>query len=275
MSLTLAENVIVAGADNRPPMLDKTNYSSWASRMLLYIKGKEHGKLLVDSVLNGPFQYRTIVEPGNENSPTTVRARTYTDLTDEENLRESIDIKATNIFLQVVHQQSYQAHALQQIYQAPVVQQPLQPSSTKLDLGLAIPSFNPSDDLIANLNKLMAFVTSTFSPYFPQTNNQLRTSSNPRNQATIQDGRVTVQTVQGRQSQGNANNGARNNATNQRCTKLKRPKNSAWFKEKMLQKEALELGAYLDLEQLAFPADNMDTIIPAQASQEIPTPAAF
>ncbi|GJX73933.1 hypothetical protein Tco_0312528, partial [Tanacetum coccineum] len=28
--------------------------------------------------------------------------------------------------------------------------------------------------------------------YLPQTNNQLRTSSNPRNQATVQDGRVVV-----------------------------------------------------------------------------------
>ncbi|GJR96488.1 hypothetical protein Tco_0268662 [Tanacetum coccineum] len=31
MSLSLAENIIVARADNRPPMLDKSNYSSWAS----------------------------------------------------------------------------------------------------------------------------------------------------------------------------------------------------------------------------------------------------
>ncbi|GJS65334.1 putative mitochondrial protein [Tanacetum coccineum] len=93
------ENVIVVGADNRSHMLDKTNYSSWVSRMLLYIKGKEHGKLLVDSVLKGPFQYGTVVEPRNETTPATVRARTYTDLTDEEKIRESVDIKATNIVL--------------------------------------------------------------------------------------------------------------------------------------------------------------------------------
>ncbi|GJW38436.1 hypothetical protein Tco_0064281 [Tanacetum coccineum] len=99
MSLSLAENIIVARADNRPPMLDKTNYRSWESRMLLYIKGKEHGKLLVDSVLNGPFQYGTMVEPGNETTPATIKARTYTDLADEEKIRESVDIKATNIFL--------------------------------------------------------------------------------------------------------------------------------------------------------------------------------
>ncbi|GKF66031.1 hypothetical protein Tco_0192548, partial [Tanacetum coccineum] len=59
------------------------------------------------------------------------------------------------------------------------------------------------------------------------------------------------------------------------CTKPKRPKNSVWFKEKMLLTEALESGAYLDPEQLAFLADNGDAVIPAQASQEIPTPVAF
>nr|GEZ59645.1 putative zinc finger, CCHC-type [Tanacetum cinerariifolium] len=89
------------------PTLDKTNYSSWASRMLLYIKGKEHGKLLVDSVLNGTFQYRTMVKPGNETTPTRTRVRTYTDLTDEEKIRESVDIKATNIVLQGLPQDIY------------------------------------------------------------------------------------------------------------------------------------------------------------------------
>ncbi|GKG57666.1 hypothetical protein Tco_0587264, partial [Tanacetum coccineum] len=40
--LTMEENVITAGADNYPPMLDKTQYSSWQSRMIFYIKCKEH-----------------------------------------------------------------------------------------------------------------------------------------------------------------------------------------------------------------------------------------
>ncbi|GKC64270.1 hypothetical protein Tco_1096868 [Tanacetum coccineum] len=35
---TLAEFMIVAGADNRPPMLDKPMYESWKSRMELYIQ---------------------------------------------------------------------------------------------------------------------------------------------------------------------------------------------------------------------------------------------
>ncbi|GKD61956.1 hypothetical protein Tco_1299465, partial [Tanacetum coccineum] len=131
----------------------------------------------------------------------------------------------------------------------------MQPSFLELDSGLVVLSFNQFDDLIASLNKAMTFLSTTFTSRFPQTNNQLRTSSNPRNQTTIQDGRVTVQTVQGIQTQG--------------------PKNSTWFKETMLLTEALESGAYLDPEQLAFLADNGDTVIPAQASQEIISLAAF
>ncbi|GJU45394.1 hypothetical protein Tco_1202660 [Tanacetum coccineum] len=53
--------------------------------------------------------------------------------------------------------------------------------------------FLPCDDLIACLNKAMTFMSNVMSSRFPSTNNQLRTSSDPRNQATIQDGRVTVQ----------------------------------------------------------------------------------
>ncbi|GJZ33103.1 retrovirus-related pol polyprotein from transposon TNT 1-94 [Tanacetum coccineum] len=409
-------------------MLDKTNYSSWESRMLLYIKGKEHGKLLVDLVLNEPFQYRTLVVLGKENTLAMVREQTYTDLTDDEKICESVDIKATNIVLQglpqdiynlvnhnehvkqiwdrvklliqvntkfvnhlqpewskfvtdvklakykhttnfdhmhttnfdhlyahlrqheahanevrlarqmyldqialvanspsclnltqyypqlssasqqsypssapersydapiiqqsqyqpqvathsqVVQQQTYQAPALQQSYQAPAIHQPTQPSFLELDSGLVVPSFKLFDDPIANLNKAMI------------------------NQATIQDERVTVQKVQGRQTQGYANNKVRTTTINlgvnrqrapvqarvvkcyncqeeghfaRQCTKPKRRKNSTWFKEKMLMSKALESRAYLDPEQLAFLADNRDTIIQAQASQEIPTPATF
>ncbi|GJT90269.1 ribonuclease H-like domain-containing protein [Tanacetum coccineum] len=61
-----------------------------------------------------------------------------------------------------------------------------------VDSSFAIPVFSPRDDLIAYLNKAIAFLTVVASLRFPSTNNQLRISSNPRNQATIQDGRVIV-----------------------------------------------------------------------------------
>nr|GEV26185.1 integrase, catalytic region, zinc finger, CCHC-type, peptidase aspartic, catalytic [Tanacetum cinerariifolium] len=74
MSLSLPENIIIVEVDNRPLYWIRL-ITVHGSRMLLYIKGKEHGKLLVDSVLNGPFQYGTMVEPGNETTLATTKAR--------------------------------------------------------------------------------------------------------------------------------------------------------------------------------------------------------
>ncbi|GJU61316.1 hypothetical protein Tco_1243151 [Tanacetum coccineum] len=73
--------------------------------------------------------------------------------------------------------------------------------STFVDSGFDVPVFSPGDDPIACLNKAMAFLTAVASSRLPYTNNQLRTSSNLRNQATIQDDRVIVQQVQERQRQ--------------------------------------------------------------------------
>nr|GEV43547.1 retrovirus-related Pol polyprotein from transposon TNT 1-94 [Tanacetum cinerariifolium] len=44
------------------------------------------------------------------------------------------------------------------------------------------------------------YTTSYHTPQYPATNNQLRTSSNPHQQATINNGRVTIQPIQGRQN---------------------------------------------------------------------------
>ncbi|GJV67275.1 hypothetical protein Tco_1482784 [Tanacetum coccineum] len=64
--------------------------------------------------------------------------------------------------------------------------------SPLMDSSFAVLVFSLGDDLIACLHKAMAFLTAVASSRFPSTNNQLRTSSNPRNQATIQDGKYML-----------------------------------------------------------------------------------
>nr|GEZ37284.1 hypothetical protein [Tanacetum cinerariifolium] len=100
----------------------------------------------------------------------------------------------------------------------------------QLDSGLAIYVFTQGDDLISCLNKAMAFLPAVAASRFPSTNNQLRTSSNLRNQATIQDGGVTVQQVQGRQGQSYVGEGHKA----RQGTQPKRPRDSAWFKDKAM-----------------------------------------
>nr|GEZ27800.1 ribonuclease H-like domain-containing protein [Tanacetum cinerariifolium] len=63
---TLAENVLAAGAKNRPPMLEKARYDTWQSRMLLYIEAKEHGQMFLNSILHGLFQFKVVTFLANE-----------------------------------------------------------------------------------------------------------------------------------------------------------------------------------------------------------------
>ncbi|GJX44618.1 retrovirus-related pol polyprotein from transposon TNT 1-94 [Tanacetum coccineum] len=65
--------------------------------------------------------------------------------------------------------------------------------------GLTMPVFKYGDDPIDAINHVMLFLSAVVTSRYPTTNNQLRNSSNPRQQATINDGRVTVQLVHGRQ----------------------------------------------------------------------------
>nr|GEX73588.1 retrotransposon protein, putative, unclassified [Tanacetum cinerariifolium] len=54
----------LAGFESRPPMLNKENYVSWSSRLLRYAKSRPNGKLIHNSILNGPYVRRMILEPG-------------------------------------------------------------------------------------------------------------------------------------------------------------------------------------------------------------------
>ncbi|GJT64721.1 retrovirus-related pol polyprotein from transposon TNT 1-94 [Tanacetum coccineum] len=61
---TLAEYMILAGADNRLPMLDKDLYDSWKSRMELYMQNREHRRMILESVEHDPLIWPTIEENG-------------------------------------------------------------------------------------------------------------------------------------------------------------------------------------------------------------------
>ncbi|GJY55744.1 integrase, catalytic region, zinc finger, CCHC-type containing protein [Tanacetum coccineum] len=200
---------------------------------------------------------------------------------------------------QMNHQSSNVPQVIPQVaYQSPQAHtQPMTESSFR-DSGFDVPVFSPGDDLIACLNKAMAFLMVVASLRFPTTNNQLRTSSNPRNQATIQDGRAIVQQVQGRQGKNYFGTTYKSNATSSRgnttsgqarvvkcyncqgeghmarqCTQSKRPINASWYKEKAMLAEAQEAEQILDEEQLAFLAD--PGIPASQAQTIIPHNAAF
>ncbi|GKA20200.1 hypothetical protein Tco_0700189 [Tanacetum coccineum] len=53
--MSTQQDIYVVGFKNRPPMLNKDNYVLWSSRLLRYAKSKPNGKLLVNSIENGPY----------------------------------------------------------------------------------------------------------------------------------------------------------------------------------------------------------------------------
>nr|GEX05634.1 hypothetical protein [Tanacetum cinerariifolium] len=85
----MAESVIVAGSVNLPPLLERNQYDSWQIRMRLYIRGKEHGKQLLDSVNNGPFKFGTVLVSGTITTPASTGDRNIDDITPEEKIRKA------------------------------------------------------------------------------------------------------------------------------------------------------------------------------------------
>nr|GFA76051.1 hypothetical protein [Tanacetum cinerariifolium] len=90
---TLADKAILSGADNRPPMLEMDIYDSWKSIMELYMLNRQHGRMILESVENGPLLWPTVEENG------VTRPKKYSELSTTEAIQADCDVKATNIIL--------------------------------------------------------------------------------------------------------------------------------------------------------------------------------
>nr|GEV74589.1 hypothetical protein [Tanacetum cinerariifolium] len=366
---TLAEHIIVAGAEIRPPMLEKSMYDSWASRIRLLIKGKKHGRMMPYSIDNGLLVYPTVKESGQ------TRTKKYSELTEAQQLQDDCDVQATNIILhgetlyeyywrfsQLINDMHTIGMTMQQVQintkflnallsewskfvtdvklakslyttnydqlyaylsqherhantvcvlrerypdplafisNSPTLYNPSQspqhsgslmyPPPQQFTPVYATPIHHQHHHTLVNPQQHLIYPPPFISPLMtqrshaeflqldsasrlPPSNNQLRISSNPRNQATIQDGRVTVQQVQGRQNQSYDGTGNRGISTTSKgnvagspsrvvkcyncqrerhmarqCTQPKRPRNAARFKEKLMlvkAQEADDLDAY-------------------------------
>ncbi|GKA85289.1 hypothetical protein Tco_0806943 [Tanacetum coccineum] len=76
---TLTSDILAARSENRPPMLEKGNYDTWQSRMLM-----------------------EIVTPTNEETrrEESKRMQTMAELTEDDKKQMECDIKGANIILQ-------------------------------------------------------------------------------------------------------------------------------------------------------------------------------
>nr|GEY79141.1 hypothetical protein [Tanacetum cinerariifolium]GFC04719.1 hypothetical protein [Tanacetum cinerariifolium] len=145
------------------------------------------------------------------------------------------------------------------------------------EAGLVVLVFQKGDDPIDAINHMMYFLTAVVTSRYPATNNQLRISSNPLQQATINNGRVTIQPIQERHNfisagssrpftsrSGGASGKQRvimcynykgEGHMSKQCTKPKRKQDAEWLKDKVLLVQAQANGQVLQEEELEFLAD--------------------
>nr|GEW53394.1 hypothetical protein [Tanacetum cinerariifolium] len=81
-------------ADNRPLMLEKDMYDSWKSRIELYMLNHQHGRMILESVEQGPLLWPFVEVEG------VTRLKKYSELSAAEAIQADCDVKATNIILQ-------------------------------------------------------------------------------------------------------------------------------------------------------------------------------
>nr|GEX14839.1 hypothetical protein [Tanacetum cinerariifolium] len=281
-------------------MLEKDMYDSWKIIMELYMLNKQHRRMILKYVENGPLLWPTVEENG------VMRANKYSELSVTEAIQADCDVKATNIILQGLPPEVYalvSTHKftkelwkrIQMLMQGTTLTKQErefhhQSGFSQPESGLVVLVFQKGDDPIDAINHMMSFLTTVVTLRYPPTNNQLRTSSNPRQQATINNGRVTIQPIQGRQNSMTAGmsrqytsgpsgtsrkyrvviyyNCKGEGHMSKQCTKPKRKRDEAWFKDKLLLVQAQANGQVLH-EELEFLAD--PRIAETQSTQYVVT----
>nr|GEX94002.1 integrase, catalytic region, zinc finger, CCHC-type, peptidase aspartic, catalytic [Tanacetum cinerariifolium] len=284
---TLAEHIIVAGAENRPPMLEKSMYDLWASRIRLFIKGKTHGRMMLDSIDNGLLVYPTIEEDGQ------TRLNKYSELTEAQQLQDDYDVQATNIIL----------HGLPpDVYALINHQKTAKDIWDKVKLlmkGIEL-SYRERECILYKLfDKLASVQGETFKErirltaltkqyhsyllwhqgFCLQTINSERLPileiRKPFKMEESQFNKfkedklrvlLALETKELLQPQGKLCNWSSKGCEcynclwewhmTKRCTQSKRPRNYVWFKEKLMLVEAQKAGQILDEDQLAFISDS-------------------
>nr|GEV22435.1 hypothetical protein [Tanacetum cinerariifolium] len=177
----------------------------------------------------------------------------------------------SNDFQSFVNHNVYNPSSLMpHVEYAPAIYQQSEFSSP--DTGFVVLVFQKGDDPLDAINHMMLILTSFINYQYPSTNNQLKTSSNPRQHA-----RVTIQPIQGRQNSMTVGSSRPYTSGSSRTsgkqivimcynckgeahiskqyTKPKRKRDEQWFKDKVLMVQAQASRQVLQEEKLEFLAD--------------------
>nr|GEZ59660.1 hypothetical protein [Tanacetum cinerariifolium] len=100
--MSTQQDIYAAGSENHPPMLNKENYVPWSSCLLRYTKSRPNGKLIHNSIINGPYVRRMIPEPGDPNCEVPMNETFHVQTDDELTEKELKQIEAVDQAIQTI-----------------------------------------------------------------------------------------------------------------------------------------------------------------------------
>nr|GEW40228.1 hypothetical protein [Tanacetum cinerariifolium] len=255
---TLADKAILLGADNRPPMSEKDMYDSWKSRMEIYMMNRQYGRMILESIENGPLIWPTIEENR------VIRPRKYSKLTPTEAIQADCYVKAKNIILQVLPPEVYALVSNHRIAKKLSERIQLLMQGTSLTKHKREYAKLVQDLHTTNIDQLHAYL-GQHEFHANEVRLMHERNSDPlawvvTHQMTHNYGKQHIVICYNCKGEGHMS---------KQCTKPKRKRDDLWFKDKVLLIQAQANGQILHEKELAFLAD--PRIVEGQAIQTIIT----
>ncbi|GJV81721.1 hypothetical protein Tco_1517591 [Tanacetum coccineum] len=265
--ITLAEFMIVAGAENRPPMLDKAMYNSWESRMLLYLKGKKNDECDVQATnivlqdlppdLHALVNYChfakdiwervKLLMKGTELSYQERECKLYNEFGKFTSVKGETLHEYYLRFAQLINDMLSSGMTMQQVQLYAYLGQH---EGHANEVQMLRERYSDPLALVANHQILLT--------EFPQLDSDLAVLVFlPRDDpnACLNKAMTFMSTIVASRSKGIAKGSGGEVHMARQCTQPKRPRNATLFKEKLMLAEAHESGQVLDEEQLVYLAD--------------------
>ncbi|GKA59753.1 integrase, catalytic region, zinc finger, CCHC-type containing protein [Tanacetum coccineum] len=260
MSTANQQTLAESGTEGRPPILEKESYVQWVSRFLGFLDNKrEVGTLMQNSIDNGPYKRKEIVDPTMLKRKYMKQLRIYLLKTKISTMQTSRLMQGTDLSRQERHSRlmnEFDQFAAEAGESLTSVYERFSTLINNMDRNKVKPKeIAINTNFSTNCNLIIT------QHYSTPTNNRLRTSSNTRNQAIIQDGRMDIQS----KKVGYVGNGSRNarrtnknqatNAGNGHYARdYPKPKvrDAKYFKEQMVLTIKDEAGVNLDTKENDF-----------------------